>query len=264
MDQTRFENANKLWAAGRNEDAAREFHAMAEEADYPDEKAGILTNEHKCYLQIGQLDKAGEVMRQIRSLPVQDSFVRMIIDIGDAFMTSQMGKLKEGIRKFETILALNQEELRNPEQRHLYEQIQQRRGITLTDLCRYTEALPILKEAVSFTSDKFDPQLVHFYLGVCYQNTSNPQLAKEAFLRAIDFGLNNDFEANARYRLAILYFINRAFAQAKYHLEAALRMPEQALGVQLRKNIYQQMSRTCHYLGEIEEEQKYSKLAQAS
>jgi len=33
MDQTRFENANKLWEAGRNEGAAREFHAMAEEAD---------------------------------------------------------------------------------------------------------------------------------------------------------------------------------------------------------------------------------------
>ncbi len=33
IDQTRFENANKLWEAGRNEGAAREFHAMAEEAD---------------------------------------------------------------------------------------------------------------------------------------------------------------------------------------------------------------------------------------
>jgi tetratricopeptide (TPR) repeat protein len=263
MDQTRFENANKLWAAGRNEDAAREFHAMSEEADYPDEKGAILANEHKCYLQIGQLDKAGEVMRQIRSLPIQDNFVRMIIDIGDAFMTTQMGKLKEGIRKFETLLALNQEELRNPENRHLYEQIQERRGIALTNLSRYTEALPILKEAVSFTSDKVDPQVAHFYIGACYQAISETAQAKEAFLRAINLGLSNDFEADAQYRLAILYFQTGAFAQAKHHLEAALQIPEHSLNVQLRKNIYQQMSRVCHYLREFEEEQKYLKLTQS-
>jgi tetratricopeptide (TPR) repeat protein len=222
MDQRRFENANDLWRAGRNQDGAREFHAMSEETDYSDEKAAILTNEHKCYLQIGQLDKATEIMREIRALPVQDNFVRMIIDVGDAFMTTQMGKLKEGVRKFELILEANQAELRNPENRHLYEEVQEKRGITLTNLCRYTEALPILKEAVSFRSDKFDPQLVHFYLGICYQNTSNSKLAKEAFLSAIGFRLNNDFEADAHYRLAILYFMNRSFAQAKYYLEAAL------------------------------------------
>jgi hypothetical protein len=83
MDQTRFDNANKLWNAGRNEDAAHEFHAIAEETNYSDEKAAILANEHKCYLQIGQLDKANEIMRQMRALPVHDSFVRMIIDIGE-------------------------------------------------------------------------------------------------------------------------------------------------------------------------------------
>jgi tetratricopeptide (TPR) repeat protein len=264
MDSTRFDNANKLWAAGRNEEAAREFQAMAEEADNPDEKAATLANEHRCYLQIGQLDKANEVMRQIRSLPVQDNFVRLIIDVGDAFMTTQMGKLKEGVRKFEIILESNQEELRNPENRHLYEAVQESRGITLTNLGRYTEALPILKEAVSFTNDKFDPELVHFYLGVCYQGISDTASAKEALLRAISLDLSNDFEADARYRLGVLYFVSGAPAQAKHHLEAALQMPEAAINAQLRRNIYQQMSRTCHYLEETEEEQKYKKLAQSS
>ena len=42
MDSTGFENANKLWKAGRNEDAAREFRLIAEHTDYPDEKGGAL------------------------------------------------------------------------------------------------------------------------------------------------------------------------------------------------------------------------------
>jgi len=104
MDQAHFENANRLWATGLVEDAAHKFRAMADEADYPDEKAAILANEHKCYCQIGQLDKANEVMRQIRTLTIEDKFVRMIVDFGDACMTTQMGKLEEGISKFEKIL----------------------------------------------------------------------------------------------------------------------------------------------------------------
>lgn len=142
-------------------------------------------------------------MRQIRSLPVQDNFVRMIVDIGDAVMTTQMGKLKEGVRKFEVILELNQEDLRNPENRHLYEDIQERKGFALTSLRRYSDALPILKEAASFTVDS-DPQLVNFYLGICYQGISETASAKEALLQAIKIGLSKDFEVEAGYRLGIL------------------------------------------------------------
>jgi hypothetical protein len=83
MDSARFENANKLWLDGHKEEAAREFHAMAEEeADDPDGKAALLMNELNCYLQISELDKANEVMRQIRALPVRDEFVRLIGDFG--------------------------------------------------------------------------------------------------------------------------------------------------------------------------------------
>ena len=269
LDQTRFENANKLWAGGRNEDAAREFHAMAEEeAGYPDGKAALLINEHKCYVQIGKLDTANEVMRQIRTLPVQDKFVRMIVDFGDACMTTQMGKLKEGVFKFEKILQSNQEELRDPENRYLYEDLQQRRGFALTSLEKYAEAAAVLKEATSFTissaTSSEDMQGVHFYLGICYAALSETDLAKEAYLRAIGFAFGNEVEAKARYRLAILYFMSRAFAQAKHHLEAALQLPAEVVSGQLRRDVYQQMSRVCHYLQEFDEEKRYSQLAQSS
>ena len=92
MDSARFENANKLHNAGRIEDAALEFHALADETDDPDEKAAIFANEHKCYCQLGWLDKANALMRQIRSLPHQDKFVRMIVDFADACMMAQMAR----------------------------------------------------------------------------------------------------------------------------------------------------------------------------
>lgn len=257
MDSARFDNANRLWRAGQNEDAAREFQAIADDTDYPDEKAGALINAHKCYCQITSLDRANEVMHQIRTLPVQDKFVRMIVDFGDACMTAQMGELESGLAKFEKVLELNYSELRHPENRSLYEELQERRGFALTSLQRYDEALHIFEEATLFSTDHSDPSLVSFYTGICYQGTSQPKLARESLLRSIKLGLQHDCEAEARYRLGILYFKERAFAQSKYHLEAALQLPESAINRQLRKNLYQQLSRACHYLGQSEEEKHY-------
>ncbi len=97
MDSARFENANKLWLDGHKEEAAREFHAMAEEeADYPDGKAALLMNELNCYLQISELDKANEVMRQIRALPVRDEFVRLIGDFGGRLHDNTDGQTRRG------------------------------------------------------------------------------------------------------------------------------------------------------------------------
>ena len=70
-----------------------------------------------------------KLMRQIRNLTVHDKFVRMIIDIGEAFVTTQLGKLEEGVFKFEKVLQTNWEELQDPDNRHLYEKLQERRGI---------------------------------------------------------------------------------------------------------------------------------------
>lgn len=257
MDSTRFQLANETWKTGNIEGAAREYRSMAEEAPDPNEKAALLANEHKCYCQLRRLRDAEKVMSQIRALPVQDKFVLMIVDFGDACMTTLMGKLDNGVRKFEKILESNEKELKNPENKYLYEDIQERRGFALTNLGRYAEALAILKEATSFTSDRSDLSLVNFYIGVCYQDTSQPKAAKEFLLRAIKLGLKAEFEADARYRLGILYFIEHAFAQAKLQLELAQQLPTDAVNAELRKDIYQQMSRVCHYLGETDEEQRY-------
>jgi len=265
MGQQRFENANRLWNNGHVKEAAREFHAMAMEANDSDEKAGALINEHKCYCQIQCFDEAQTVMLEIRKLPVKDRYVRMVIDIGDAIMMTLTGRINEGELLFEKILRLNRDDLQSTDSRHLFELIQQRRGFALTDLTRYAEALPILEEAAAFPNTSVeDMQLVWFYLGICQAALSENKLAKAAFLRAVAFGLRNATEAEAHYRLAVVYFMDKAYAQAKHHLEMALDLPDEALSSQLRKFIYQQMSRTCHYLGESEEEKKYLKLAQAS
>lgn len=265
MDQQRFENANRLWNNGQVRDAACEFRAMALEANDSDEKAAALANEHKAYCQLQCFDEAQAVMCEIRKLPVKDPYVRMIIDIGDACMMTLTGKIKEGESLFENVLRVNHEELQTSNSRHLYELVQQRRGFGLTTLERYTEAVPVLEEAAAFPNASVeDVQSIWFHLGICHVALSENKLAKEAYRRAIELGMRNATEADAHYRVALIYFMEQAFAQAKHHLEIALHLPDRVLSAKLRKAIYQQMSRTCHHLGDGEEEKKYQKLAQAS
>lgn len=262
MDSARFAVANELWHSGRVEDAACEFRSMALQADYSDEKAALLANEHKCYCQLGSFDKAQRVMREIRKLKVHDNYIRMIIDIGDGCMMTQIGKEEEGLSILSQVLEANREELLSPEFGHLYEEIQRRRGFALTNLKKYKDAISVLEEAAAFAdTSPDDMQSVCLFLGTCYAAVSKSTLAKGAYLRAIAYHLGDANEAEAHYRVAILYFQDRAFAQAKHHLEAALQLPDTAIGTQLRKYIYEQMSRVCHYLGESEEAQKYLSLS---
>ena len=263
MDSERFEKAKKLEEDGRTEDALREYTAMALEAVDHDEKAALLANELKCLCRLGQLDKAEGALAQIRELPLRDPYVRLVVDFGEACLTALIQQPEAAASKFKAILDSNRELLAGPEQRDLYEGIQERRAFELVRLEKYDEALPILKEALSFTGEESDQQFVQFYLGVCYAAASDPNLAKESFLHAIRLGLDSQFEASARYRLARLYFNSGAFAQAKFHLESALLVSEGVADLELKRDIYRSLSRTCHFLGEEHEERKYTKLGQS-
>jgi tetratricopeptide (TPR) repeat protein len=90
------------------------------------------------------------------------------------------------------------EVLKDIEHRYLYEDIQYRRGLALFGLSRFNEALPSLREAVSFSYDHAaDEQQVHFALGVCLEDAKDTEAAKQEFNRVIGFGLKNDVEERA-------------------------------------------------------------------
>ncbi len=104
----------------------------------------------------------------------------------------------------------------------------------------------------------------HLFLGICYSRRHQNGLAREQFLRVIDLGLVNEFEAEARYRLASTYFVEEGFAQAKHQLEFILAGHTHDIERVPRRYIYEQLSRVCHYLGEEQNAKSYKKLAENS
>ena len=92
------------------------------------------------------------------------------------------------------------------------------------------------------------------------EETNDTEAAKQEFNRVVAFGLKNELEEQARYHMAVLYFNDRAFAQARLQLEMILQdYPEG--GAFSRKDVYEHLSQTCRYLGDSANERLYKDLA---
>jgi tetratricopeptide (TPR) repeat protein len=267
MDQARFENAVAMRNSGRILAAIQEFQAMQEETTDANEKSALMLNEVRCYAELGQVVDAERILRRIRELVPDDVEAGFNVDFMAACVEAQGGHYEQAVRQFQTLLEEYVELLQIPDYRDFYEDIQQRRAFSMMHLRKYEDALPILKEAGSFftTLKAEDQQEVHLNLGICYMELHEDRLAKEEYLRAIEFGLNNSVEARARYCLAVVSFLEGGFAQAKYQLEWLLQAyPQEEIPNVPRKYVYQQLSRTYHYLGDKENAKRYKKLAESS
>jgi tetratricopeptide (TPR) repeat protein len=265
MDKKRFEKALALRDSGRLDEAITEFRSLSAKADDKNEKASLMLNEMRCYSSLGQLTNAEHILGQIRSLAPDDAVVNVNVDFGAACLSAQRGEFKKAIVEYEQILREYVPLLARPEYRNLYEDTQQRRGIALVNLGKYAEALPVLEEATSFTTLGTEgEQETRLYLGISYNGLHEEGRAKKEFLRVIALNVKNSVEAQAHYRVGILYFTEGAFAQAKQQLEMILQTYQGDIPNLPLKYVYEQLSRACHYLGEERNAKEYIKRSKQS
>jgi len=245
-------------------EALAEFHSMVEESIGPDEKSLLLIHEAKCYSMKGLVNDAERIIGQIQELVPKDLNVRLLVDYGIACVAAQAGRHDEAFARFQRILEQYSEILEAHDYCPTCEDVHFRRALALACLGRYGDAFPFLRDAASFcTLSAADQQHVHLLLGYCYAERNEGPLAKEQFLRAIGFGMVNDFEVEARYRVAALYMADHGFAQAKYQLESIIQTCPQGLPHVPRRDVYEQLSQACRYLGEKDNAQRYKEIAES-
>jgi tetratricopeptide (TPR) repeat protein len=266
MNQVRFERTLSLRNSGRLLEAIREFHAMAEESGDSNEISSLMLNEARCYTELNCLADAERIFARIRELAPDNAEVRFNVDFAVACSKSQGGQHEKALIQFQALLADYVDILKTEDYREWYEDIQRRRALSMIHLGRYQDAVVLLKEASSSfrTLKTEDQQEVHLYLGICYAELDEDKPAKDEFLRAIQFGLKNDGEAQARYSLGVVSFRDGGFAQAKHQLEFLLQNYPQEIPNVSRKDVYQQLSRVYHYLGDKEKAERLKKLAENS
>ena len=192
------------------------------------------------------------MITEIQSLaPMHE--IKMDISFVEACITSEKGDHRKAASQYGNMLREYTKLLSTAEHRDLYEAAYSRRAGELANLGEHREAIAMLKEAVSFsTLPAEDYQCVRLWLGICYEELGENDLAVEEYLRVIAFNNINCIEAETRYRVARLYFIRGALTQAKYHLEAYFQNYSELVIRVPKKVVYELLSKTCISLGEKE------------
>ncbi len=265
MDWPNFEHLMKLGKVGRLDEAARGSEALAARAESDDDRASLLTGALVFSARLGRLADARRILGRLMPLEVSDPEVRLNAEFCEPCLLIQEGRAEEAIAAFRKMLQLHHDALHEDRFRYLYEDIQCRTGLALVSVARFAEALPILREAVDFTSDKAaGEQEVRYALAVCYEETSDPEAAKHEYHAVIAFNAKSDFAERARYRVARIYMMTGGLAQARKLLEAVLQASPGASPAVPRKRVYEHLSLVCRHLGDRANGKLYADLAKSA
>jgi tetratricopeptide (TPR) repeat protein len=263
MDLERFQYAISLSDSGRNEDAARELHAMAEDLrNGPDSERGlILLNEAICLGRLGRpLEEAKSLLNEASALLGGDRTMRALVDYTDAsfYMGYRDRDPAKALQKFDAVLRTHAEILREPKTRDLlYGEIQLRRGFLLLEFKRYQEARVALEDVLGLNVEK-DAEF-YFDLGRCYTELHEWTAAAQRLLQALDMGLSEDRLVRAHFYVGTVYYHTKAYGKALQEFEyceaniSKSTMPARVL--------YKWLALTCQTVGREEDARRYSHLA---
>jgi tetratricopeptide (TPR) repeat protein len=247
------------------EGVVRESQILLGETTDPSEQASLLIDGIAACQHLNRLGEARQILAKLKRLDIPDVEGRLNAEFCEPCILIQENKLEEGVALLAAMLQRHSEALMQPNLRYLYEDVQRRRAFVFVELNRFSEALPILREAISFSFEAAEEeQTVHFWLAVCLEESGETETAKRELNCVIGFGLRNDLEEHARYRLSRLCFMSGAYAQARQQLETILQDHPNGDFTVSRRYVYEALSRTYRQLGDIANAEHYKDLATRS
>jgi tetratricopeptide (TPR) repeat protein len=148
--------------------------------------------------------------------------------------------------------------LRHPQLRDVYEEVQLRRGMRLAHLGRFREALPLLEECLNFTAPLITSEL-YYELGRCYVDAGDLQRARSCLTKALDMGLDQARASSAHFNLGTIHMRNDAYAKAVKEFDLAEAHAD-AANIS-KKSIYKAGAVSYDRLGQSEKAMRYLELA---
>jgi tetratricopeptide (TPR) repeat protein len=241
------------------EEALRQLDAQIESTSEAGEKANLRLWKATLHGVLGQFSDARRQLDLVLHHAPDDMDIHLSRDFIDGSLYDQEGKPQEAYQKLTSVLSRYAERLSRPDMRFMYEDIQLRRGFDAANTGRLKEALPILKECLSFDLKLSDKTHVLVELGRCYSEAGEYESARDSLVQAIDIGLTHESEAQAHLYLGIACAHLGLFREAKREFQ---RCEEKSVeyGLEISK-IYGWLSWVCKGLGEHLESERYSRLA---
>jgi len=263
-DSAQYARLFELRDTGRTEEAIHYAEQLLAEASDQRDTVALLTTVISLDMNLGRVAEARLALQVLRGLEIPDSEVRVSAEFYGACLLIQEGRTEEGLMAFSAILDRDGKLIADGDLRYLYEEVQCRKAWALIGLSRFADALPIVRESMSYAFEEVsEEQRMRWALGWCLEETGDAECAAEEYFRVIGFNLRSEFQEQARYHLARLLIRNRAFAQAKKQLELILEEFADRAPVVERSFVYEQLSTVCRCLGDPANSERYKRLADA-
>ena len=243
MDSERFQHAVALRDTGNEEDALREFEALADLESDPHEKADLIGNQANCLSRLGRLKEARQRLSKAERIGGPSPFR----DFLDAYMTVTEGNREEAVEKL-TVALRKHRDLKESDHRKAYFDAQDELAWLLYGLGRYADAVSAFEEALTSAAGDQHKKL-SCYLGICYYKTGKLKDAEEKLIQSLPDSPADSWWFSAQYELGCTYFGQGAYVKAKKTFElCAFYVNEN--DVEMKENVSRWLAETRVKLGE--------------
>lgn len=261
MDWHNHGEAFKLFETGDYEQALAKFSLLAElEPDLVD-KATLLQRQCLCLLRLGRFDDARLRVIAAKRLAGKNEWLLADLEFAEACLLQSEGREEESLAMMERLLKSRREVFEHSECRYLHEALQEKRAFVLTHLGRYSEAIPLLEEALSFSMNADERSDLYHYLGICHYESGDHAAAVEALLTALRLSPNRNEVAKTHLWLGRGYFHLREFRKAKESFIACERQLQVGKSGPAKADLYKWLAATCSQLGETQGAALYTSMA---
>jgi tetratricopeptide (TPR) repeat protein len=243
-------------------EALRKIDLLLTSAIDANERVYLHFTKSSLYGILRNFEKAREELCLAVEQKPKDPNAQLTFEFNSALLYQQEGNYSEALGKFHSVMLGNRQKLNQPELRFMYEDIQQRRAFLSVTLRQFQEAIPLLREIVSFDLDKEVRSDALASLGLCYLEVQQWDSAKDYFLQARALGVTKEQEKTFHFYLGIAYFYKEAFDEAKREFEIC---EKHAGEYQLPTlDVYTWLSCVSRRLGDTAEAERYARLARAN
>lgn len=199
-----------------------------------------------------------EIKRALDENPT-DLETRFTYDYIDAVLYHEEQQLQEAFTRFGSFLTKYSDLLKGS-QRHIYEDVQQRRAFELLQLLRFPEAVDVSLECLKFDLPPEDRSSILANLAVASTKLEDYERAKEYYLQASQIGLTKHWRNQGYFYFGVALAHLKEFRDSKQQFLLAAELSANG-GVIPLVSVYKWLAWVCKALGERLEAEKYSRLA---
>jgi tetratricopeptide (TPR) repeat protein len=235
-------------------EALQEIEALLRASSDPEDRLYLLFSRASCHEILGDFEGARvHLTLALRERPDESS--QTTFDFMQALFCQREEKNAEALERFTTVLTVHLEELKRAE---LYEDVQTRRAFLSVTLNKFQDAIPLLKETLSFDLSKQLRSEVLAWLGLCYLELKEYEPSRDSFLESFELGLVKDWKWQGHFYLGIAYYHTDMLLEAKREFQQC----EELAGMHPLPiiDVYGWLSNTCKRIGDVSEAARYATL----